>query len=463
MLVRDPASFRDPAGHVYIAGDRILRSVSASAAPAYESIRNRGLLSRGQARGWVVGTRETTDVEAPEDDGGRYWLEHDRIPFISYPYEWPFGALKAAALLHLDLQIDAFEQGVTLSDGSAYNVQFRGATPVFIDVLSFRPYTEGEYWAGHRQFCRQFLNPLLLRALAGLPHNAWYRGSLDGIGADELDAVLSFRRKLSFNVFTQVTFAARLEARAVRTSARQARRRPPRPLPRSAYAGLLHQLRGWIARLTPRGHDVTTWSGYEEGHSYADAEHGAKRTFVERFLTRARPSTIWDFGCNTGEYAELACRTLPEAVVIGFEADHGALERAFARAAQERLNFLPLYMDAANPSPSQGWNEAERGGLASRGPAQAMLALALVHHLAIGRNTPLPDLVRWLASFARAGVIEFIPKSDPMVQLMLAQRDDVFPDYHEAAFTAALSSVARIVERQTISAAGRQLFLYERA
>jgi ribosomal protein L11 methylase PrmA len=456
---RDPASFRDPAGHVYVEGGRVLRSVSAGAARGYEFVRDRGLLKRWHARGWIVSTEEVAPPPGASSTA-RYWLEHERIPFVSYPYEWPFAALKAAALRHLDLQRDALEAGVALSDATAYNVQFRGARPVFIDILSFRPYEEGEYWTGYRQFCQQFLNPLLLRACAGIAHNAWFRGALEGIGARDLNAVLPLRSKLSWTVLSHVSMAARLEARATRAG--RATRPPSRPLRRSAYAALLMQLRGAVARLTPRGHTDSTWSGYEESHTYAGEAHAGKRAFVERFVARARPAMLWDIGCNTGEYAELACRASDTTTAVGFDADHGALDRAFARAEQRQLPFLPLYLDAANPSPNQGWNEAERRGLAGRGPASALLALAFVHHLAIGRNIPLPHVVRWLTALAPTGVIEFVPKSDPTVQLMLSQRQDVFTDYSDTTFTAALSSAARIVQTEAVSSNGRRLYWYER-
>ncbi|OFW08757.1 MAG: hypothetical protein A3H96_04765 [Acidobacteria bacterium RIFCSPLOWO2_02_FULL_67_36] len=460
--VRSQASFRDPAGHVFHLGARVLRTVGAAAAPAYEAIRDRGLLHRWVERGWLVATAELARQDTPDLDAtARYVLEHAPIPFVSYPYEWSFGALKAAALLHLDLQRDALDHDIELSDASAYNIQFTGPRPVFIDVLSFRPYKEGNYWTGHRQFCHQFLNPLLLRALLGVPHNAWYRGAFEGIPTTELNALLPLGRKLSWNVFSHVTLPARIEARLVAHASAARVERPRRPLSRAAYKGMLEQLRGWIARLEPRGHVLTIWSDYDTTHTYAEEEQKAKHAFVERFVSESRPHMLWDLGCNTGEYAEHALNAGAD-LVIGFEADHGALDRAFEHATAEGLNFLPLFLDAANPSPDQGWNQAERTGLAGRGPADALLALAFEHHLAIGRNVPLDMLLGWLTSLAPRGVVEFVPKSDPTIQRMLAAREDIFTDYTEQAFTAILSGKARIVRTETISGTGRRLFIYER-
>jgi ribosomal protein L11 methylase PrmA len=459
-ITLETASYRDPRGQIYHLGPRVLRSVTAVAAADYEYVKARGLLERWARERRIVGTRET-DTAVLDGLAGPvpYVLDHEPIPFISYPYEWSFAALKAAALLHLDLQLDALAHDVQLSDASAYNVQFVGAQPIFIDVLSFRQYHPGDYWVGHRQFCEQFLNPLLLRALAGVPHNAWFRGTLEGIPSTELNALLPTWRKVSWNVLTHVTLLARLSAR-IATSGKP--RRPSRPLPKPAYAGLLTQLRHWIARLKPRDRRRTTWSDYDTTHTYADEERARKRAVVEEFVHAARPVMLWDFGCNTGEYSELALNA-GAGSVVGFEADHGALDRAFGRAADRGLPFLPLYVDAANPSPEQGWSQHERRGLEARGPADALLALAFTHHLAIGRNVPLGEIARWLTSLAPRGVIEFVQKDDPTVRLMLASREDVFDAYTEEAFAAALRRYARIERVETISAANRRLFVYDRS
>lgn len=461
LATADAASFRDPAGHVYRIGDRILRTVSPRAAADYEYVRDRGLLHRWADAGWLVATKEVDEDQHSTPDA-RYLLEHTRLPFISYPYEWPFPALKAAALLHLDLQLVALEEDVSFSDASAYNVQFLGGRPIFIDILSLRRYRAGEFWIGHRQFCEQFLNPLLLRALLGVSHNAWYRGQLEGISADDLNRMLPWRQKLSLKVASHVVLPARWQRSMIESSNdhRIARLREKR-LSRRSYQGLLKQLRDWIACLEPRDTGQTVWSEYETDHTYASEEESAKRQFVGEFVACTKPGLLWDIGCNTGAYSELAIAA-GAGGVIGFDFDQGALEKAFARARSKGLNLLPLFLDAANPSPGQGWNGAERSSLQSRANAHAVLVLAFVHHLAIARNIPLSQVVKWIVTVAPAGVIEFVQKSDPTVQRMLALREDIFDGYSEEAFTAALASCSSIVRLQQVSSTGRKLFQYAR-
>jgi ribosomal protein L11 methylase PrmA len=467
VTVPEPASFRDRSGQIYYSDGRVLRTINGAAALHYEHVRDAGLLQRWMDRHWLVETRELAPAEWSDADpvlrraDVRHVVEHARLTFISHPYEWAFGALKAAALLHLDLQLDALAHDVQLSDASAYNVQFDGPRAIFIDLLSFRRYHDGDYWIGHRQFSEQFLNPLLLRALLGVPHNAWFRGALEGIPATELNALLPVSRKVSVNVLSHVTLPARSALRSASAGSWQPAR-PSKPLPRRSYVGMLTQLRTWIAKLTPTGQGPTTWSDYDARHTYSSVEHEHKRRMVAEFAARTRPGMLWDIGCNTGEYSELALSS-GAAAAIGFEADHGALDRAFARAVDKQLRLLPLYMDAANPSPDQGWAEQERRGLAARAPADAVLALAFTHHLAIGRNVPLDEVLRWLVSLAPRGLVEFVPKDDPTVVLMLSSREDIFRDYNEENFSAALRRYARIDASETISASGRRLFAYDRS
>ncbi|MDX1382626.1 MAG: class I SAM-dependent methyltransferase [Thermoanaerobaculia bacterium] len=437
----------------------MLRTVTSQAREDWEALRDSGFQEREAKRGRLIAATEVDEPALAEGDVA-YVLEHPRVPFVSYPYEWCFSALKAAALLHLDLQLEALAADLVLSDATAYNVQFRGPRPVFIDTLSFERYREGAYWLGHRQFCEQFLNPLLLRALFGVAHNAWFRGAQEGITSAEMRALLPLRRKLSRRVLTHVVLPGMLGASGGgnRTSS-VSEAVKQRGLPRASYRGMLEQLRNWIAGLEPKSGGKTTWQDYASTHSYSDAEAEAKRRFVAEFAADVRPELAFDLGCNTGDYS---CALLEAGAgrVVGFDADQGALELAFARATEQELDLLPLYLDAANPPPSQGWSQRERAGLEARLPANGVVALAVVHHLAIGRNVPLDALLDWLLSLAPQGVVEFVPKGDAMVRELLALREDVFPDYETEVFARLLAERARIVRSEVVTESGRTLFRY---
>ncbi len=458
----DSGSFRDRSGRIYHRGDRIFRTVMPPAVDDHRFVRDSGLIDELVASGGLIAE---TPVDAEVLDGAAadasVVLEHPKLAFVSYPYEWSFGALKAAALLHLDVHLAALERGVTLSDATAYNVQFSGSRPVFIDALSFRRYVDGEYWSGHRQFCDQFLNPLLLRALFGIPHNAWYRGALEGIGAEQINDLLPWYRKLRWNLFTHVVLQARLQ-RGTAADDAALTRAEARKLPLIGYQQILHGLRRWIAALEPRDRGATVWQGYADDNSYRSEEETAKRRFVAEFVTAEAPGTLWDVGCNTGDYSRLALESGAKRV-IGFDFDPNAVEAAFERARADKQDFLPLVMDAVNPSPGQGWQQSERKGLTERADADAVVALALIHHLAIGKNIPFDQAVDWLVGLAPVGVIEFVQKTDPMVLRLLRLREDIFVDYDQQIFETLLAARARIEKVEQISAQGRRLYWYRRA
>jgi ribosomal protein L11 methylase PrmA len=455
---RDPGSFRDPGGRVFLDGPRVLRTVMPSSAEAYAAVRDAGLLGRLAERGMLLSSAEVDPaVLGGVEPAAAYVLEHPRVPFISYPYEWTFALHRRAALLQLDLHLELLKSGFTLSDATAYNVQFVGTRPVFIDHLSIRPYRDGEFWAGHRQFCQQYLNPLLMWTKLGVQPNAWFRGSLEGIAPEDLAPLLSWKQKLSWTVLTHVAAQAALQKRAVRSGGGTV---PQSRLPLNGLKAMLEGLRHYIAGLKLKD-QVTVWSDYAGQNSYAAEEAQAKRAFVGEAVAAVKPAMLLDLGCNTGDYSEVALAA-GAGYVVGFDYDFGALEQAYSRFDADKRPFLPLWLDAANPSPAQGWAQQERMGLAQRASADFLVALAFIHHIVIGRNVPLGMALDWLMGMAPQGIIEFPPKEDAMVQRLLASREDIFPDYSVEAFMQELERRARVVRSVRLSENGRVLVWYER-
>jgi ribosomal protein L11 methylase PrmA len=231
--------------------------------------------------------------------------------------------------------------------------------------------------------------------------------------------------------------------------------------PLSSFKQMLKKMSHWISQLAPLNKGESTWGDYDKTCSYSSMETKAKKEFILEFARTVQPALLWDFGCNTGEYSETALEGGAR-YVVGFDFDQGALDRSYQRAAERRLSFQALFMDAANPSPNQGWNGQERESLQSRASADAVFALALVHHLAIARNIPLVQVVNWLTTLAPQGVIEFVPKNDPMVQELLSLRQDIFPDYTFENFIALLKGKAVVVKTETVSKSGRMLVWFTR-
>jgi ribosomal protein L11 methylase PrmA len=456
-------SFRDPAGHVFDNGNTILRTITQTKVDEFLQLQGQGVYERLAKRGQMVSSEDVTDNHADMVvDNVQRVLRHERLKYISYPYEWSFNQLKDAAILTLDLQIDLLEnENAVLSDNTAYNVQFDGYRAVFIDVLSLEPYVEGRPWIGYGQFCQQFLNPLVMTAVLGVDFRHWYRGNVEGIATVDLARMLKARHLLSPGILTHVYMHAKALENAARKSG-DADATPPAQvaLSKQKHLALLKYMRAFVNTLSVKSQD-TVWGEYEHTNTYDQSEAGQKHQFVAEFVEKTKPELLMDLGCNAGEYSLLSLKSGAENVV-GFDFDSNAVDVAYGRAKAGKLNFLPLQLDAFNPSPSQGWCQNERDGFESRAKADAMIALAFIHHLAIAKNAPMDQMIDWLTGIAPAGVIEFVPKTDPTALCMLKGREDIFADYDEETFTKVLSRKAQIVTQKRVTSHGRVLFQYQR-
>ncbi len=446
-------SFRDPSGFVFTRSGVIYRQVNRVFQHEFEAVAGSGLYDELAGQQLMV-PHESVSLELAASPEATAVLRPAPVHFISYPYEWSFGQLKDAALLTLELQERALSRGMTLRDASAYNVQFESGRPVFIDTLSFEPRKEGAAWSAYRQFCEHFLVPLALMSRVDVDLLALLRTHIDGIPLELGNTLLGSRTWRSLGLL----FHVRLHAMAQR----RYRDRTPgkgmqRPVTAQTVSGLVKSLRGVIAGLDwkPGG---TEWADYTTDNNYSAEAAGAKQALVTGMLRRRSPATVWDLGANTGDYSR-AARTVAERVV-SFDIDPAAVERNYRRVkADGETGILPLRMDLTNPSPALGWAHRERQSLEQRGPADALLALALVHHLAIGHNLPLERIAAFFARIGRALVIEFVPKSDSQVQRMLRSRPDIFPAYTREGFEAAFRTSFRIEAVEPVSGSERLLYL----
>ena len=457
----DGGSYRDRSSKVFYHEGAVLRALDARAAANWERLAATRFFANFTGRGRLIPTQRRQPFPTPLPAGGDWAavLEHERVPFVSYPYEWSFGMLRDAALLHLQLLAAALEEGMVLKDSSAYNLQWIGTRPVFIDIPSFEPLAAGETWVGYRQFCMMFLYPLMLQAYRGAPFQPWLRGAIDGIEPEEMAALLGRCALWRRGVLTHVFLHARLQRKESlqRQDTRENLRRAgfSAELIKANVKGL-HRL---VARLRWKP-AASTWSGYGDSHSYAADDYRAKLDFVKRAAARRHWPLVWDLGGNTGEFSEIVAAHA-DAVVL-MDGDALAVECAYQRlrdAGAERI--LPLCIDLSDPSPGRGWRGAERKALNQRGRPDLVLALALVHHLVIGANIPLSQVVDWLADLGAAVVVEFVTREDEMVQQMLRNREDQFSDYDLAAFEALLPSRFSVVERNPLKDGRRVIYFLQ--
>jgi SAM-dependent methyltransferase len=472
-LDRDPASYRDPSGFVYRRDGVVLRQVNRSYAADWDALVERGFLDRLIADGLLLPHRTVGLELAAEPASAHAVIAPEPLDFVSYPYEWTFGQLRDAALLTLDLQAAAQAAGFVLKDASAFNIQFRAGRPVLIDTLSFEPAVAGRPWAAYRQFCQHFLAPLALMAYRDVRCGLLLREHIDGIPLDLASRLLPGRTRLRFGLLSHLHLHSRADRRYRRRGGRAAEAKsagagdashttadaPARAAPAMSdlrRAALLDSLRSTVRRLRwdPAG---TEWADYATNTSYATTAAEAKDRVVGSMLAAAGGRIVWDLGANTGRFSRIAADLGRH--VLAFDIDPGAAElhyRALGKAGTGAIQ--PLVMDLANPSPGLGWAGAERRSLADRANADAILALALIHHLAIGRNVPLAAIADWFARLAPHAIVEFVPKTDPMVRFLLESREDVFPDYHLDGFRAAMATRFEIVEEAPLPDSSRVLF-----
>ena len=452
---REGGSFRDPGSGVLLAGSRVLRYFDSTAARTFDAVA--GVLEDLARRDAIIGWRRLDATEAGAVTGvtppAALVLEHPRVPFVSYPYEWPFDMLKAAALLTLDIQATALAAGFTLKDASPYNVQFIGTRPLFIDLGSFEHHRDGAPWAAYTQFCRLFLYPLLLDALRGIPYHDLLRAHLDGVPAARMAQLLRPRDLLRPAVFRDVFLQSWLERWSGTMSGRGGM--AGAAIPRRVIVRLVDRLRGAIELLRPRV-AVSHWSDYDRTAPYTVEARALKERGVEAAVRAARPALVWDLGCNTGRFSALAARDAGH--VVALDADAAVVD-ALARSTRGGpANLLPLVVDVLNPSPDQGWAGRERRALAHRGRPDLVLCLGLLHHLVVHGQLPLAEVVRWLAGLAPRVLVEFVPPDDPGFQKLVRWRTSAHHDYGAPALEAALGERFTSVTRTELGPSGRALY-----
>ena len=449
------SSFRDPSGFLFTREGRLYRQVNRCYADDYGLLRDSGLLDTLVEKGLLIPHREVS-LDLARGADAIAVIEPEPIPFISYPYEWCFTQLKDAALATLRIQSLALQQGMVLKDASAYNLQFRQGRPVFIDTLSFAAYHEGEPWIAYRQFCQHFLAPLALMARRDVRLGGLLRDHIDGVPLDLAARLLPWRSRLQPLLFMHIhAHAASQRKHADRRGAGRTVK-----ISRHSLEGIIDSLRQAVQglRWRPGG---TEWGDYYSDTNYTDASRDHKRDLVSAFLAGTDAGIVWDLGANNGFFSRLAAEQ--GRLVIAADIDPVAVELNWRKCRQgKRPLILPLLVDLANPSPALGWAHEERMSLLQRGPAETVMALALVHHLAVSNNVPLDTLAGFLAAAGRHLIIEFVPKTDSQVRRLLSTREDVFPNYNLEGFRAGFRTAFEILKEEPIAGTERTLFLMRR-
>lgn len=448
------ASFRDPSGFLFSRGGVLYRQVNRAYEQEYVRLMESGLYEKLVKAGLLIPHVEVEQAPANSEAAFKI-IQPERVPFISYPYEWSFGELKSAALATLSIQKRALKLGMSLKDASAYNIQFVRGKATLIDTLSFEIYKEGEPWVAYRQFCQHFLAPLALMALKDVRLSQLLRVYIDGVPLDLASEILPTRTRLNFGLLTHI----HLHAGAQKKYSGEEVKSRSGSMSKQAMTGLIENLEATIQKLdwTPRG---TEWGNYYDITNYSDAAFEHKKQLVGEWTKRLQPAIAWDLGANNGVFSRVVSSACP--YVVSFDIDPAAVEQNYRQVKNDKTeNLLPLLLDLTNPTPAIGWANRERDSFGARGPADMVLALAVIHHLAISNNVPLPQLADFFAETGKWLVIEFVPKPDSQVQKLLVSRKDIFPNYTREGFEAAFKARFTIREAVEIRESERVLYLME--
>jgi ribosomal protein L11 methylase PrmA len=445
---KEKSSFRDNSGYIFEENGTIYRFISTKYQAHYEKLMKSGLYQALVEKKMLISHEEMSD----NWESGYRIIQPQQLSFISYPAGWSFSMLKDAALLTLAIQRLAFQHGMILKDASAYNVQFIGSMPLFIDTLSFETYEAGKAWQAYGQFCRHFLAPLSLMSYIDISLGKLLVNHLDGIPIPLTSKLLPLKTKLNLGLYLHIHLHGKTQV------VNQDKKVKKIEITKKSIENLIENLSSTVAGLKylPQG---TEWSEYYE-KDVANTYLKDKKVIIRGFLERIQPKKVLDLGANDGTFSRLAAEYAK--AVYSFDIDPACVEQNYLALKKENNQCItPLLADAANPEPAIGWDNTERPRLWDRAKPDTIMALALIHHLCISNNLPLEYLAKFFAAHCQYLIIEWVPKSDEKVIRLLQNREDIFDNYTEDCFLKAMQQYFVLLKVEGFELMDRKMFLFK--
>jgi ribosomal protein L11 methylase PrmA len=448
-------SYRDPCGFIFDYEGVLYRQINEEYRKDYEHLIESGLYHE-LTRERLLIPHEETALENINKVSSYKIIRPEVIPFISYPYEWSFSQIKDAALLTLAIQRKCLEFGMSLKDASLYNIQFIGNIPIFIDTLSFERHIPDRPWVAYRQFCQHFFATLCMMKFCDTRLAGLLKNHINGIPLDLASKILPISSRLNVSVLIHI----HLHAKSQQLYAGKKTKVNSKKFSSAALHGLLDSLNGAIKKMEMPARK-TEWNSYYDENNYTEESFLTKKTIVSEMIDRITPSTVLDLGANTGVFSRISSGK--GIYTVSSDSDPAVVEDNYLQSRKEcEANILPLVVDLVDPSPAIGWENSERSSFTSRNRVDMVLALALLHHLAISNNLPLSLLAKYFADACNYLVVEFVPKEDSQVQKLLATRKDIFTEYDRTSFEKEFSVYFTILYDQQVEGSHRNLYLMER-
>ncbi len=449
------SSFRDPSGFVFIQDGRIYRQINMSYKDNYDHLLKSGLYDDLIKEKLLIPHNEINQKSAQERNAYKI-IRPECIYFISYPYEWSFTQLKHAALITLKIQKRAMNYGMSLKDCSAYNIQFLQGKPILIDTLSFEKYNKNKPWVAYKQFCQHFVAPLSLMCYKDIRLSQLLRVFIDGIPLDLASSLLPLKTKFKFNILTHI----HLHAKSQKYFAKKSSKITNKQMGLYGFLGLIDSLENTVRKMEWKAEN-TEWADYYKETNYSESTFRQKIAIVSEYISESNPKSVWDIGSNIGVFSRISSNK--DVQTISFDIDPGAVEKNYLSTIKNsETHLLPLLLDLTNPSPGIGWENSERISLLMRGPADTLLALAIIHHLAIANNVPLLRIAEFFSKLCTYLIIEFIPKEDSQVKKLLRTREDIFLNYSKNDFERDFSKYFKIQKSVRLNDSKRIIYLMKR-
>lgn len=446
------SSFRDPAGFLfYDKAGNLLRQINEAGATDYDLFMASGFYKFLTQKDWLIKHEE---VKSTEKALGYKLIKPVKVPFITYPFEWSFNQLKDAALLTLKIQKQALKHGMSLKDATAYNIQFFNGKAIFIDTLSFEKYRINEPWQAYRQFCQHFLAPLVLMSYFDLRLSQLSRIYIDGVPLDLAKKLLPLKARLKPSVAMHLVW----HSKAQQAKAGEHKKMSGK-LSLNSQLAILDNLKRTITGLKAF-ESSTEWGEYYDFTNYSSEAADEKARLISKMVEKLPVKTALDIGGNNGRYSRVLNKTGIFTVCADIDPIAVDSNYSYAKENNEVL-MLPLLVDLTNPGGYLGWQNEERTGIDKRLKADLVMALALIHHLAISNNLPLVSIAGYFSRFSPYLLIEFVPKADSQVQKLLSTRRDIFDNYDEKNFEKEFAKIYRLVDKKPISGTKRTLYLFK--
>jgi len=459
MSEKIPGSFRDPSGFLFVQNGTLFRQINNCYKEDYDALMGTGVYEQLVKKSYLISHQEVP-VKAANATEVYKIIKPEKLAFISYPYEWSFSQIKDAALLTLDIQLLALGKNLSLKDASAYNIQFRKGRPILIDTLSFERLKENQPWVAYRQFCQHFLAPLALMAKTDVSLNQLFCTNIDGVPLSLASRLLPLRAKCSFTLFVHLYLHAKSQLKNAGKGIHK--KTFEGTFSKNAFIALIDNLKTAIDKLRLRPEHTEWIDYYDENNNYEKKGLVLKENIIEKFMQKVQAIMMtWDLGANTGRFSRIAAKY--SKMVCAWDMDPACVEANYLQIKKNNeKSILPLLLNLATPSPAIGWNNTERMSLRDRGPADMILALGLIHHLAISNNLPLDTIAHFLHGLTHYLIIEFVPKSDSQVIKLLQSRDDIFPNYDQENFETVFKKYFIIKDRKLIPGTKRMLYLLKK-